>query len=288
MYFFEFHVEPATDSGYFRRNFMKNLGKLAILGAVLASSASFAFGSTIQLASYGQAGLSGYDPVVTGTGLANSATQFVASATESTFAAISSQAAAVAAGTNLSSLNGYSATGAGTAYELNPSTVWSTPLPTPPASAWVGSTAASGPVGTVNVPYGYYEYTTTISGLATGYTGSLSVLADDTTEVFLNGVSIISFGAFGGDNHCADNVPNCSIVDTVGLALPAGTDTLTFVVEQNGNEASNSGPGLNGNPSGLAFDATLSSVPEPNSLMLLGTGLLGAGGMLMRRRRVTA
>jgi len=273
---------------------MKTFGKLATLGAILATSASFAFGSTIQLASYGQTGLSGYDPVtaVSPNTLANTAMQFVSSATESTFGAISTQSAAAAAGANLSSLAGYSTAGAGTAYELDPGGVW-TNAPTPPASAYVGSTATSGPVGTVNPSYGYYEYTTNINGLASAYSGSLSVLADDTTEILLTtsaGTSVlVPFGSVGGDQHCADGLPDCITVDTVGVMLLSGNNTLTFVVEQAGNSPAG-GPGGTGNPSGVAFDASLNStvIPEPNSLMLLGTGLLSAGGMLMRRRRVTA
>ena len=274
---------------------MKNLGKLAILGAVLATSASFAFGSSIQLASYGLTGISSvtglttYDPV-TGSSpntLSNSAMAFVGSATYTLFSSVPSIGGPSATLAQLTSLSAYNTTGAGEAYELDPAGVWAA-APTPPASAYVGSTIHSGPYSTSNPAYGYYEYTS-VSTLASTYTGSLSVLADDTTEVFLTtsaGTSLlIPFGVLGGDSHCADNVPNCVTIDTVGLALLSGTDTLTFVVEQDG---STNGAGGTGNPSGVAFDATLSTIPEPSSLMLLGTGLLGAGGMLMRRRRVTA
>jgi hypothetical protein len=287
MYLIDFNVEPATASGYFRRNFMKNLGKLATLGAVLVASTSFAFGSTILLASYGQAGLSGFDPV-TGSSpnnLSNSSMQFVGSETYSTFALVPGTPGPLVGqgGT------GFTTTGAGTAYELDPSSVWAA-APTPPASAYVGSTATSGPVGTVNPAYGYYEYQTTVAGLGFNYMGTLSVLADDTTEVLLSTsatgpfTTLIPFGSLGGDTHCATGQPNCVSIDTVGLSLLAGTDTLTFVVEQDGSP---NGPGATGNPSGVAFDATLSSIPEPSSLMLLGSGLIGAAGMFFRRR-VTA
>jgi hypothetical protein len=66
----------------------------------------------------------------------------------------------------------------------------------------------------------------------------------------------------------------------VTLSL-AASNTLTFIVEQAGTQ----GPGGTSNPSGVDFDGVLTATPEPNSLILLGTGLLGAAGLLFRKRQ---
>jgi hypothetical protein len=90
-------------------------------------------------------------------------------------------------------------------------------------------------------------------------------------------VVIVPFGAIGADAYCSDQAPSCGTNDNValtGISLLSGTNTLVVIDAQ-----------TSGNGEGIDFSANLSTVPEPSSLLLLGSGLLGLAFVAFRKAK---
>jgi len=250
---------------------MKNLLKLSALAAVLVASATYASAAPITLTSAAGTGASHTNGALEFNGFQQHNFTIPDTGFSGTLGSLSLGLSGTGAPTLPTSAT--FAIGTGT-----PAGTWGGPIP---GSTWVSFNGNTAPGGSLSATNGYYEYETDF--LTTGgalWSGSLNILADDTVDVFLNGTEIETSSPDTNDGHCSNGVPSCTGSIGFGITITSaelnqnGNNQLVFVVEQTGDAAT-----------GLDFSGSISQVPEPSTLLMLGTGLLGSAGALFRRMR---
>lgn len=240
---------------------MNPIARLSALVLISVASATVASAGTINLDSYGTSGSQA-------SGAANTALTFLGYNSSTTYAT-----------------SGGSLTGAGASYSLVMPTGQSTWASALPGSYYVSSNSGDGPGGSHQEANGTYVYTSTFNLTSGTYGGILSLLADDTATVKLNGLTIFSADTITGYPHCATSVPNCVTVDTTSLYSSmfntgqgaAGLNTLEIDLVQGGSDRL-----------GVDLSGSITPTPEPNSLLLLGSGIAGSAGAIFRRIRRTS
>ena len=150
-------------------------------------------------------------------------------------------------------------------------------------AVWI-SYAQTGVGGGTLAPYAGTAVVMTVVetfNAAAGSTLNLAVWTDDTSRVLIDGVEV--YAPNFTQSTCANGPVGCE-PDEFGLInftfVTDGLHTITFEAFQVGT-----GTTTDSNPFGLLYEGTVTSVPEPSGLVLLGIGMVGLVSSHIKRRR---
>jgi hypothetical protein len=156
------------------------------------------------------------------------------------------------------------------AYTVQPYNILCCWVTNPPGTWWISPFVPINGQPDGNAPEGHYIYQTTFMLASTAGASLSGVWAvDNSATMYLNGL-VVSTIANPGFNVLTPFA-------TTNQTFQTGMNTITFDVFNNGC--------INGcgfNPTGLLVQF---NTPEPSSLALFGSGVLGLGGLLRRRLR---
>lgn len=170
----------------------------------------------------------------------------------------------------------------GATITIAPNSLWASALP---GSSWVSfaSTGSTSTPGFIVVPNGTVVTFSDVFNLpGTPSGGSLSLMADDSASVYLNGTLFMSAASSTGNSYavCSDFGIGCLVATTINLPasdLKEGSNTLEFMVAQE-----------NGSSFGLDYSGSVTdpatSVPEPGMALLMMLGLMTVGGASFIRK----
>ena len=125
----------------------------------------------------------------------------------------------------------YAAASSNKTYNLPAASPWAN-LSSNPNANWVSFNPGNYPGGSNVAPTGTYFFQSTFQATSSG-SGTITVLADDSTSIYLNNVLITPAAAAIAAVNCTVGTPNCITAATYTLTgFVNGTNTLTFGVKQ--------------------------------------------------------